>query len=716
MIKTVSFEKLAGTTLGNYHLDRFIGQSNLGPAFLARADASTTYLLRFLDGPMYAAPKEREVYLEHFQYQANQIAALQHPYILPLTDFGIYRGFPYLISPHIPLRSLRTRVEKNGALNTFTVGRYLDQIATALEYAHEHSVLHGSLSMDSIFIRLDGQLVIADIGVKNLLEHNRPDMPKNRPLEWSDGCAPEQLLGKPASPASDVYALGVVIYYLLMGFPVFEGSTSEEIAQQHLYSSIPPLSQERGDLPAGLYSILARALAKDPMQRYHQPGAFANAYHNNVAPINRTRMPFVVSSSSAIQDHQMNGTGVAAEAQFVERAGNSNGSMASNHAGGPPNSTLQHSLHGFSDNGPMSVAGNPRPTLMRRFERKQQQRTVLIAALVALLVIVSSIVGINAFRQKNVTLPGSSGQVIYFANQNDAGGQTNELRITIQNLAAPPSGYQYEAWIINERTESITDLGKLTGKNATWSLTSNGAISDLLDLYDKLEITQEQGTVQAPRGTVILAGSHPMLAFSHIQHLLVTYPQTPGKVGFLTGLLQQSQLLNVQASVLQSISASRNATLIDCAAQSMLDIIEGTHGSHYQPLARTCMQQNITEAGDGYGLTGKGYIAGAEEHASLALSQSDATSIMRQHADLMDVSLTNIGQWLATIEQDLLSLQAHSGNLITIPQITTLTDNVFHGVDINGDGQIDPILGEAGAITAFQQGELMASLTLTAPA
>src|SRR5450755_227876 len=161
MLKTTSFDRLAGTTLGNYRLERFIGQSKLGPTFLARAAATTTYLLRFLEGPMHVSPRDHAIYLEHFQYRASQIAALQHPYILPLLDYGVYRGFPYLVSPHIPLRSLRNRIEKNGALNTFTVGRYLDQIATALEYTHEHAVLHGSLSVNGIFIRLDGQLVVA---------------------------------------------------------------------------------------------------------------------------------------------------------------------------------------------------------------------------------------------------------------------------------------------------------------------------------------------------------------------------------------------------------------------------------------------------------------------------------------------------------------------------------------------------------------------------
>src|SRR5947209_9867942 len=120
MLKTTSFEKLAGTALGNYRLERFIGQSKLGPTFLARTDATNTYLVRFLDGPTSAAPRDHEVYLERFGHRARQIVTLQHPYMLPLFDFGVYRGFPYLVSPHIPLRSLRTRIDKHGVLNTFT--------------------------------------------------------------------------------------------------------------------------------------------------------------------------------------------------------------------------------------------------------------------------------------------------------------------------------------------------------------------------------------------------------------------------------------------------------------------------------------------------------------------------------------------------------------------------------------------------------------------
>jgi serine/threonine protein kinase len=707
MLKPTSFDKLAGTTLGNYRLERFIGQSKIGPTFLARADSATTYLLRFLEGPMFMSSRDHEVYLEHFQYQAGQVSALQHPYILPLLDFGVYRGFPYLVSPHIPLRSLRSRVEKNGVLNTFTVGRYLDQIATALEYSHEHAVLHGSLSVDSIFIRLDGQLVVADVGVRSLLGLNAQDTARNQLLEWSEAYAPEQLLGKPASPMTDVYALGMVVYHLLTGTPVFEGSTPDEIAQQHLYASVPPPGLLRSDLPPGLYSILVRALAKDPAQRYHQPGAFANAYHNAIGSTNRTRMPFVIASE--VPTVLPYGAGApTTDTPFTERARSNNHHIS----GSTSLSSIPHSLHGFSDDVPLKRTGNPRQALMDRFGRKQRRRTLLTVALVALLVLVSGVAGITLLAQKGSTMSSAGGQVTFYANQSDPAGQTNSLHITIQHLAAPPAGNNYAAWIINDQSEALLSLGRLAENGQTWSLTFSGSSSNLLTVGDKLEITQEQGVVTAPTGTVILSGTFPVMAFQHVQHLLVSFPETPGKVGMLIGLLQQTHLLDSQAVVLQSVSTSRDPVTIGCVTQGMLNIVEGTQGAHYQPLSVTCSGRNVAVAGDGFGLLGKGFVAGAEEHASLALSQKDATSVMRQHATLMNIALTNVTGWVTTIEHDLLHLRSHPTDLSALQEITTLADDAYHGVDVNGDGQIDPVAGEAGALTAYQQAQLMATITL----
>src|SRR6266702_2082447 len=342
MLKNNTFEKWIGTSLGNYRIEQFIEQTNWGPVFLTRTNTTSTgYLLRFLIGPANQSSKENELYLERFQYQASQIATLQHPNILPLLDYGVYRGLPYLVSPQIPMRSLLSRLVRGGPLDVFTIGRYLDQIATALEYGHEHAVLHGSLSVDCIFIRLDGQLVVADFGVRKLLETDRQDTEQNLIKGLSDVTAPEQLLGKPSSSATDVYALGAVLYHMLAGAPVFVGSTYEELAQQHLYASVPPLSRWRADLPSGLYSIIARALAKEPAQRFYQPGMLANAYHRIVAPNNKIRMPFIASAAPV------------ADVALIERAWSPNGSAPVDPMNGlsrpAPLVPIPHSLHGFGD-------------------------------------------------------------------------------------------------------------------------------------------------------------------------------------------------------------------------------------------------------------------------------------------------------------------------------------------------------------------------------
>jgi Anti-sigma-K factor rskA len=465
--------------------------------------------------------------------------------------------------------------------------------------------------------------------------------------------------------------------------------------------------------------ILARALSKNPAQRYHQPGAFANAFHSTFAPTNRTRLPFVVTDSPGIQTqfHQPFVTGVSqADAQFSEHA-LGNWSAATDQMSGSERSTLQssipHSLHGFSEDKPLNHVDSPRPMLMRRLRSKQRQNTILIASMVVLLVIASGAIGVALLTQKSNAIASASGQVTFFANQQDAGGQTNSLHVDIQRLQAPPAGYDYNAWIINDRTEAVVGLGRLTGKGQSWSLTYGATSGNLLGAGDKLEITQEQGVVNAPAGIVILAGTFPVHAFQHVQHLLVSYPETPSKIGLLNGVLQQTHQLDIQAAVLQSVSASRDTVAIGCMTQSMLDIIDGTHGAHYHPLAATCIKRNVTVTWDGFGLLGKdSYVSGSEVHASLALSQKDATSLMHQHAALMDVALSNISGWLTRIKEDALHLQAHPTDLSSVQEITTLADNVYHGVDANGDGQIDPVVGEAGVLTAYQQGQLMATLTL----
>ncbi len=299
-----SFEKLVGLKLGRYFLERLIEENELGPVFLVRRRAEArTYLLRILTTPAKLSPEARIVYLGYFQQLAKKITALHHPNILPLLDYGntgaweagsAYQGLAYLVLPHLPLLPLSNGLIPPASLDLLTVGRYLDEIVTALEYAHQQGVLHRNLTIDSIFSIRDERLVIADFGVMRMLELSQQEGEEYPFLGSGEGTAPEQFLGISIDTYTDMYALGALLYRLLTGSPVFAGKTRDEIAQQHLHSPVPPLVGDqfiglKPDLFLGLNRLIATALAKDALQRFRSPGELADTYHQIVGS-NGTRV------------------------------------------------------------------------------------------------------------------------------------------------------------------------------------------------------------------------------------------------------------------------------------------------------------------------------------------------------------------------------------------------------------------------------------------
>ncbi len=713
MIEQKPFDKILGSVFGRYRLEQYIEKNTYAPMFLAQREGdSAKYLIRVFLLAAHLQGRNRDEYFANFQYKARQIADLQHPYLLPIVDYGVFRGIPFLVSPHISMRSLRTRIEKNGPMDGITAGRYLDQICTVLEYAHQQGVVHGNLSIDCIYLRLDGQIIVANLGLTSLLESSRETGVSHMQAVVGEGSAPEQILDKPLGSFTDVYGLGAVLYHMFTATPVFPGTTVEEIAQQHLYTTVPPLSQKRSDLPPGLSAILTRALAKNPVQRFYHPGAFANAYHRVVDPNNRTRVPFIANSSSSIQQ------------EIVPKTGNVQGiDIVEGNNGVAKPASIEPALRTplpitVSTAGTQEVMTNERDArrvaLQRKMRRKSTMRISILVGVLLLLLVGGGIA--TVFLHLGASTVSSTAQVTFFDSQNKIPWTTDSLSIATQGLTTPQAGYDYEAWLINNDNEQVTGLGtlKVAGSNATLLYSGGSAATagpNLLSPGDTVEITLERGTPKQPVGPVVFAGTFPTQSFAHITHLLVSFPGTPGQVGMLVGLVQQTHLLAIQGNVLQELAASKDYTQISCTAQSLLDIIEGSHGAHYQPLTASCPAQ-ATFAGDGFGLLGNGFLAGTAEHATLAISQPDATSAMRQHAALMDIALSNIKSWATMLDQDALNLKNNPTDLTQINEIAQLTDAIYHGVDTNGDGHIDPVVGEAGALTAYLQGQLMATLAL----
>jgi hypothetical protein len=355
-------------------------------------------------------------------------------------------------------------------------------------------------------------------------------------------------------------------------------------------------------------------------------------------------------------------------------------------------------------------------------------RTAFIATLLVVVVIVVSLGAFAIIRNNSSTVTTSNGGgntgvaakasgSAAFSDSQNGQGESSTLKLNISGLQAPPAGSQYNAWIQDEVNEKTLALGKLTSQGQNFSLTFTGKNVNLLGVGNKVIITQEQGDVTQPVGTVVMAGTFPTQAFVHIKHLLLAFDTTPHHVGLLVGLRDQAQKLNAQALLLKAFGGSGNNFATRCAAQSIIDIAEGSQGAHSHPLNAACTALNITQAGDGFGLLPNaqddGYIATAAAHASLAATRSDSTQNIKVHAGHVQVATDNLKQWVATIDRDARALLVNPNDNGKIQEIVTLAHNSFNGVDIDNNEQIDPVPGEAGAITAYVHGQLMAQLTLS---
>ena len=200
-----------------------------------------------------------------FEREARAAAALSHPNICSLYDYGESEGRPFMVLEYLAGGSLEDRL-RSGRLPDDETLRVATEVAAGLAHAHERGLVHRDLKPANVLFDSEGRAKIADFGIARM--HGSGTLTEaGTVLGTASYISPEQAAGEPAGPPSDVYSLGVILFRMLIGALPFVSSNAMELVRMHRDDPPPSIASVRPDAPARLATLVTAALAKDPAER-----------------------------------------------------------------------------------------------------------------------------------------------------------------------------------------------------------------------------------------------------------------------------------------------------------------------------------------------------------------------------------------------------------------------------------------------------------------
>jgi serine/threonine-protein kinase len=213
---------------------------------------------------------------ERFRREAEAAMQLLHPFIIPLFDYGRSGETIYIVMPYLGGGSLADRVRKDHSCDPLFVAAAAAQVAAGLDHAHRRGVVHRDVKPDNILFDEDGNAIITDFGIATARFHARLTA-SGRAMGTPHYMSPEQAMGKLVDGRSDIYALGVVMYEALVGFPPFDGADAFSVGYKHVHEKPVDLAIVDSRLPSELVTIVMRCLTKSAAERYERGNALADA-------------------------------------------------------------------------------------------------------------------------------------------------------------------------------------------------------------------------------------------------------------------------------------------------------------------------------------------------------------------------------------------------------------------------------------------------------
>jgi serine/threonine protein kinase len=261
--------QMIGTVLsGRYKLEAKLGSGGMSTVYLAR---DGTLDRQVAVKVMHREMSEQPDQLERFRQEARAVAKISHPNVVAVIDAGEDGGHPYIVFEYVEGETLKQRINRVGALDTQEALAYAIEIARGLTVAHARNMVHRDIKPQNVLIDAEGRAKLTDFGISRQLEQDGMTA-TGRVLGTTDYVAPEQAMGHPVDPRSDIYSLGVVLYEMLIGQVPFHADSQVGVAMKHVNEELPDVQNRRPEVSAAVALVVERATAKEPAARYQEVG------------------------------------------------------------------------------------------------------------------------------------------------------------------------------------------------------------------------------------------------------------------------------------------------------------------------------------------------------------------------------------------------------------------------------------------------------------
>jgi tRNA A-37 threonylcarbamoyl transferase component Bud32 len=693
----------AGKTLGKVHIDELIARGGMAEVYTGSHESFGRVAVKVMRGLVERDSDQ----LARFQREAEVIEDLRHPNIVQMLEYDVVDESPYLVMEYIPGPSLASYLNRSHSnkqrLPIGIVAQILKSMASALDYAHLKGIVHRDIKPANVLLRsqsepvelgkplpADVEPILTDFGLVRLLDstmHTTAGSVSGTPAYMS----PEQARGEKVDKRTDIYALGIMLYEMLAGVVPFQADTTFGMLMKHINEPPAPI---QGISPE-LQMVIDRALAKQIEYRYETAGELANEF-------------MALFNGQTISPGTLHIAQLAREAAEAERQ------------------------------------GKARPET----RRSRWIRTGIEIGIAAIVLFVLYLV-INT-RQQAIAQDVPVGRARFGFNIDDF----DTVTFTFNEVARPDENEHYEVWLVYE-DESFRDVGSLRfNASGVLPLTFKDLDgNNLLNGLQEIRITREQNRTStatpevtptaapnitptatptfAPTGEVVYSSVFPPETLGHIRELAVEGGTE--KASLIVGLYYFSGSYVGAAingdpdfsyvGMVEALEDEDEATFRK-RNEELINLIVGEQSDLYQDYDGDGTR-DTTDAADpadtksGYGSIPNGEQAGYLQQTALvaqaAAEAPDTTSHIIEQNRNLQVCIQNMKEWTDQILPLALQVQEMEFG----PEMKPIVDDLSRlglelssGRDADRSGRVDPVLGECGALQAYDYIAYMADFPI----